>query len=232
MKDKLSVVIPAASLVVILLCVAFQVRLFFDGEDKSATEPKPSPAVVVEEQNTTPQPDEIAEPDLTPEVTPEPVDDSVSAMLDSGMSVEEIMEEKFGYVEDPNQPEPTVVEMENPEGAEHKPEVYRTHTTYGLSFYDNTVPYFYDAERFVQDNLEELTDETGSVYRTADWAPGSDSVIWTLDIDTASGDVIRKEFKMDSYEISEEEFRAKYDLLDPTYSGPYMINDAGDVVLK
>ena len=29
MKDKLSVVIPAASLVVILLCVAFQVHLFF-----------------------------------------------------------------------------------------------------------------------------------------------------------------------------------------------------------
>ena len=53
-----------------------------------------------------------------------------------------------------------------------------------------------------------------------------------LDIDTESGDIISKEYQMGSYEISEEEFRAKFDLLDPTYAGPYMIDDAGNVVLK
>ena len=136
MKDKLSVVIPAASLVVILLCVAFQV--FGDKEDDAV--PTPKPAVTAEEQKPTPEPQPVEDTptdevvDIAPEVDPEPANDSVSALLDSGMSVEQIMEEKFGYVEDPNQPEPTVVEMEYPEGAVriHHTE-YRSLTTLSRS---------------------------------------------------------------------------------------------------
>lgn len=237
MKDKLSVVIPATSLVVILLCIAFQVHLFFGDKEDDAVPPTES-AVTVEEQNPTPEPqpaedtptDEVV--DITPEVDPEPVDDSVSALLDNGMSVEQIMEEKFGYVEDPNQPEPTVIEMEYPEGAEGNPEIYRTHTSHGVSFFDNTVPFFYDAERFVEDHLQDFTDENGNIYKTAEWSQKSKDETWVLDIDTESGDIISKEYQMGSYEISEEEFRTKFDLLDPTYAGPYMIDDAGNVVLK
>ena len=105
MKDKLSVVIPAASLVVILLCVAFQVHLFFGDKEDDAV-PTPEPAVTAEEQKPTPEPQPVEDTptdevvDIAPEVDPEPADDSVSALLDSGMSVEQIMEEKFGYVED------------------------------------------------------------------------------------------------------------------------------------